>query len=275
MNSKVKLINQLPLPASLRWFPWGLWYGQGKTLSVLQRRRSKERWCRPVQPQLDGNKVGSLSHSRILQSTNPSLLWLGQALVPICLGKNSLYVMLLKLLALNQKQLRKWMTNPRIELDSNKKITVTSRKPLITCIRYSLLVYFFTRCNNFEHCFKIFLKSTECFSKVVICNFFFFFIDRTFINKLISILRALGAHRGRESYKILWLHLDISWTITTIYDHLPLHKSYKRVLNLIFMYMLTFTAYDSYEEFKEQQATWGDKSSKELERHKRCTYGSS
>ena len=29
--------------------------------------------------------------------------------------------MLLKLLALKQKQLKKWMTNPRIELDSNKK----------------------------------------------------------------------------------------------------------------------------------------------------------
>lgn len=153
MSSKVKLIRQLPLPASLRWFPWGLWYGQGKTLSVLQRRRSKERWYRPVQPQLDGSQVGSLSHSRILQSTNRSLLWLGQALVPICLGKNSLYVMLLKLLALKQKQLKKWMTNPRIELFS-------------PCI-------FFTRCNNFEHCFKIFLKSTECFSKVAICNFFF------------------------------------------------------------------------------------------------------
>lgn len=64
------------------------------------------------------------------------------------------------LLALNQKQLKKWMTNPRIELFS-------------PCI-------FFTRCNNFEHCFKIFLKSTECFSKVAICNFFF--IARTFIN---------------------------------------------------------------------------------------------
>lgn len=180
MSSKVKLIRQLPLPASLRWFPWGLWYGQGKTLSVLQRRRSKERWYRPVQPQLDGSQVGSLSHSRILQSTNRSLLWLGQALVPICLGKNSLYVMLLKLLALKQKQLKKWMTNPRIELDSNKKITVTSKKPLITCIRYSLLVYFLPDVTISNIVLRSFWRVQSAFLKLQFV--IFFFIARTFIN---------------------------------------------------------------------------------------------